>query len=137
MIGFVCGIAGSGKTRRMVDMANAILNDSLGKIVFIDDNSDRMFDLKHAIRLVNAGEYGVNKKDEFYGFVAGIIAGDFDIHTIFVDSFLKFMGESLEDLMPLLERLDALSDTHKVKLIFSISADADAVPDFIKDRTVQ
>ena len=55
MIGFVCGIAGSGKTRRMVDMANAILNDSLGKIVFIDEDCDRMFDLKHAIRLVDVG----------------------------------------------------------------------------------
>lgn len=136
MIGFVCGIAGSGKTRRMVDMANAILNDSLGKIVFIDEGCDRMFDLKHAIRLVDVGEYNVRKNDEFYGFVAGIMAGDFDIHTIFVDSFLKFMDGSLTELLPLLERLEALSEAHKVKLILSISAEEDAVPAFIRDRKV-
>ncbi len=136
MIGFVCGIAGSGKTRRMVDMANNILNDSLGKVVFIDDNSDRMFDLKHAIRLVDVGEYGLCEDSEFYGFVAGIIAGDFDIHTIFIDSFLKIMDGSLDELLPLLERINALSEANKVKIIISISADEDTLPAFIKDHTV-
>ena len=39
MIGFVCGVKGSGKTKKMVDMANGIVNDALGKVVFVDDDN--------------------------------------------------------------------------------------------------
>ena len=52
MIGFVCGVKGSGKTKKMVDMANGIVNDALGKVVFVDDNTRHMFNLKHSICLL-------------------------------------------------------------------------------------
>ena len=134
MIGFVCGIKGSGKTQRMVDMANTILRDTMGKIVFVDDDGDRMFDLKPAIRLVNASEYGVTESEAFYGFMAGIVAGDFDIHTIFVDSFLKIVKKPLDELQDLFERLMDMSDKHDVKLILSISAEDSALPAFVAER---
>ena len=134
MIGFVCGVKGSGKTQRMVDMANAILKDTMGKIVFVDDDGDRMFDLKPAIRLVNASEYGIHDCEAFYGFISGIVAGDFDIHTILIDSFLKIVGKPLSELEPLFVRLQEMSDCHDVKLIVSISADDASLPAFVAER---
>ena len=73
MIGFVCGGKGSGKTKKMVEMANAIVRDALGKVVFVDDNTRHMFDLKHSIRLVTTDDFALNNHDAIYGFLAGLI----------------------------------------------------------------
>ena len=134
MIGFVCGIKGTGKTKRMVDMANAIVQDALGKVVFIDATKERMFDLKHAIRLVEADEYMLENHEAFFGFIAGLIAGDFDIHTIFIERFLKIVDAPVDTLIPLLKRLEELADSHNVRLIISISGPLEEMPAYIKEK---
>jgi hypothetical protein len=134
MVRIVCGDAGAGKTKRMVGMANAIVQNALGKVVFVDDTSGRMFDLKHSIRLVDAKEYDIANQEQFFGFVAGIIAGDFDIHTVFVDHFLRIVKDSPSQLIPLLQDLDAMTNRHDVRLILSVSADAASLPAYFTER---
>ena len=114
MIGFVCGVKGSGKTKKMVDMANGIVNDALGKVVFVDDNTH----------------------DAIYGFLVGLIAGDFDIHTIFVDSFLRMTNSSVTEVEPLVRRLEPIMEQNNVRLILSISADVENVPDYMKEKAI-
>lgn len=136
MIGFVCGVKGSGKTKKMVEMANAIVRDALGKVVFVDDNTRHMFDLKHSIRLVTTDDFALNNHDAIYGFLAGLIAGDFDIHTIFVDSFLRMTNSNVQEIEPLVKRLEPLMEQNNVRLILSISADIKDVPDYIKEKAI-
>ena len=138
MVGFVCGIEGSGKTQRMVAMANAIVEDALGKVVFVDSDADRMFDLKHSIRLVTARDYDLeHNHDCFYGFIAGLIAGDFDIHTVFIDSCYTLINQSAEEMIPLFERLEALSEKQDVRIIIAMSGDAQKMPEYIKNKEME
>ena len=136
MIGFVCGVKGSGKTKKMVDMANGIVNDALGKVVFVDDNTRHMFNLKHSIRLVTTDDFALNTHDAIYGFLVGLIAGDFDIHTIFVDSFLRMTNSSVTEVEPLVRRLEPIMEQNNVRLILSISADVENVPDYMKEKAI-
>lgn len=136
MIGFVCGVKGSGKTKKMVDMANGIVNDALGKVVFVDDNTRHMFNLKHSIRLVTTDDFALNNHDSIYGFLVGLIAGDFDIHTIFVDSFLRMTNSSVTEVEPLVRRLEPIMEQNNVRLILSISADVENVPDYMKEKAI-
>ena len=136
MIGFVCGVKGSGKTKKMVDMANGIVNDALGKVVFVDDNTRHMFNLKHSIRLVTTDDFALNNHDAIYGFLVGLIAGDFDIHTIFVDSFLRMTNSSVTEVEPLVRRLEPIMEQNNVRLILSISADVENVPDYMKEKAI-
>lgn len=136
MIGFVCGVKGSGKTKKMVDMANGIVNDALGKVVFVDDNTRHMFNLKHSIRLVTTDDFALNNHDTIYGFLVGLIAGDFDIHTIFVDSFLRMTNSSVTEVEPLVRRLEPIMEQNNVRLILSISADVENVPDYMKEKAI-
>ena len=136
MIGFVCGVKGSGKTKKMVDMANGIANDALGKVVFVDDNTRHMFNLKHSIRLVTTDDFALNNHDAIYGFLVGLIAGDFDIHTIFVDSFLRMTNSSVTEVEPLVRRLEPIMEQNNVRLILSISADVENVPDYMKEKAI-
>jgi energy-coupling factor transporter ATP-binding protein EcfA2 len=136
MIGFVCGVKGSGKTKKMVEMANGIVNDALGKVVFVDDNTRHMFNLKHSIRLVTTDDFALNNHDSIYGFLVGLIAGDFDIHTIFVDSFLRMTNSSVTEVEPLVRRLEPIMEQNNVRLILSISADVENVPDYMKEKAI-
>ena len=136
MIGFVCGVKGSGKTKKMVEMANGIVNDALGKVVFVDDNTRHMFNLKHSIRLVTTDDFALNNHDSIYGFLVGLIAGDFDIHTIFVDSFLRMTNSSVTEVEPLVRRLEPIMEQNNVRLILSISADVENVPDYMNQKAI-
>ncbi len=134
MIRFVCGINGAGKTKRMVDMANAIVKDAQGKVVFVDDTNELMFGLKHNIRLVDARDYNISNQEQFFGFVAGIISGDFDIHTLFVDHFLRIVKDSPSQLIPTLEELNKVLEKQNVRLILSMSANPNDLPAYYKER---
>ena len=80
---------GAGKTKRIIDIANETLKTANGSIVFIDNDSQYMFGLKHDIRFVDASEYHIDSPKMFFGFVSGIAAQDFDLEYLFVDGFMK------------------------------------------------
>ena len=73
MIKVIFGETGAGKTKRIIDIANETLKTANGSIVFIDNDSQYMFGLKHDIRFVDASEYHIDSPKMFFGFVSGIL----------------------------------------------------------------
>ena len=45
MVKILAGEKGEGKTKRMIDMANAAGKEAKGNIVFVDDDNSHMYDL--------------------------------------------------------------------------------------------
>ena len=135
MIQVILGKKGSGKTKRLLDLANESLKSEHGVIVFVDDDNRYMYDLKHQIRFVNAGDYALGahrSADWFYGLLAGMLAANFDISLIFVDAFAKLVNNSDWNEFDLLfERMEKLSDDHKVNFVLSVSGDPETLPEFI------
>lgn len=135
MIQIIFGKRGSGKTKRIIDMANASIRESKGDVLFIDDDNRYMFDLKHQIRFVNASEYGVQGEEKFFGFVNGILAGNFDVSLVFIDAFLHLVKTDKPDIVKLegfFEKLEALSERASVDFVISLSEDAELVPESIR-----
>jgi hypothetical protein len=122
---------------RMVDMANEIVRHAQGKVVFVDDTSELIFDLKHSVRLVDAKEYDISNAERFFGFVSGIIAGDFDIHTVFVDHFLRIVKDAPSQTIPMLEELNKILINLNVRLILSVSARVEDLPDYYRERLAE
>ena len=91
MIRVIFGEKGAGKTKRIIDMANESIKTAKGSIVFIDDDNQYMFELKHSIRFVDASEFHIDGPKMFYGFLSGIAAQDFDLEYLFIDGFLKIV----------------------------------------------
>ena len=81
MIQIIAGKKGSGKTKRLIAQTNEAVNVKHGSILFIDDDKDYLYDVRHQVRFVDASEYGINDPDMFYGFICGIAAQDFDWKT--------------------------------------------------------
>ena len=136
MIQVIAGKKGSGKTKRIIDMANQAAQESKHDIVFIDDDNRYMFDLRHEVRFINAGEYNLLNDQMFMGFLAGAVAQNFDVGLILIDAFLKLVKCDLSTTAWLFERLEGLSEKHSVDFILSISEDPEALPDFVKKYAI-
>ena len=132
MIQIIHGKKGTGKTKKILDLANEAVNKYKGDIIFVDDDNRYMFDLKHEVRFVNAGEYGCDSPEMFLGFICGMLSQNFDISLIFVDAFLKLVKCDVEKTEELFARLDKLTSEHHVQVIISCSVDDEAAPDFIR-----
>lgn len=135
MIQVVLGKKGSGKTKRLIDLANEALKSEHGVIVFVDDDKRYMYDLRHEIRFVNAGEFALGEHrsaDWFYGLLGGMMAANFDITRIYVDAFARLINNTdWNELDKLFAQLEQLADQHNVHLVLSVSGDPESLPTFI------
>ena len=129
MITLTLGKKGSGKTKRLMDMCVKATEESKGNVVFIEKDNTLTYDLSHKTRLVAADEYGIVGFDAFYGFIAGMCAGNYDITDIFVDSTLKIGG----DIAGLEAFVEKLAKLQNVNLVLSVSADKAEIPAHIAD----
>jgi energy-coupling factor transporter ATP-binding protein EcfA2 len=123
MITLILGKKGSGKTKRLMDLCNEAVATSKGNVVFIEKDNTLTYNLSHKVRLTAADEYAIEGFDGFYGFIAGMCAGNYDITDIFVDSTLK-IGGCVCELAPFVEKVKVLSEKANTNIVMSISADA-------------
>ena len=137
MIQVILGDKGSGKTKRLIDLANEALKSEHGNIIFIDDDKRYMYDLRHEIRFVDASEYPAAYKctaHEFLAFLCGMLSADFDLCLIAVDAFKKLVRTPLDDIEmeKFFENLETVAEAHRCKFVLSITSTGDEVPEYIR-----
>ena len=132
MIQVIFGETGAGKTKRIIDIANETLKTANGSIVFINNDNQYMFGLKHDIRFVDASEFHIDSPKMFFGFISGIAAQDFDLEYIFIDGFMKIVHHPLDTLEELFKGMDEFANRCNVKLILSITGSEESAPEFLK-----
>ncbi|BDF59417.1 hypothetical protein CE91St36_22340 [Christensenellaceae bacterium] len=132
MIQLIYAPKGSGKTKRLIDLANAELNSTKGEVVFIDDDKRYMYDVAHQARFVDVKDFGIESGDALYGMLCGMVSQNYDIEAIFIDAFLKIVKMDVADLKSLMDKISALSEANNFKAVIIISADPNEAPDFLK-----
>ena len=137
MIEIICGEKGTGKTKRIISLANGISDQAKGSMVFIDDDNSYMYDLGYSIRFINVTDYAVNDPDMFLGFLCGLCASDFDLEYVFVDRFENVIKADLFALKSFFEQLEALARQHSLHIILSVSKGRDVLPDFMAPYTME
>lgn len=131
MIQLIVGGKGSGKTKAMIEMINESAKTTPGNIVCIEKSMKLTYDVSHAVRLIDVDEYKITGYDALYGFVAGILAGNYDIVEVYVDGILKIGNRDLEGLGKVLAQLDAVIGDN-VKLVVTVSDDMENLPESVK-----
>lgn len=131
MIKLIVGGKGSGKTKAMINMINDAAKTTPGNIVCIEKSMKLTYDIDHAARLIDVDEYNITNYETLYGFVAGILAGNYDIVEVYVDGVLKLGNHDLAGLGVLLEKLEKLAGAN-IKIIVTVSADEDVLPADVK-----
>ncbi len=132
MIEIICGEKGTGKTKRIISLANDVSDKAKGSMVFIDDDNSYMYDLGYSIRFINVTDYALNDPDMFLGFLCGLCASDFDLEYVFVDRFENVIKAELDALKSFFQQLEALASQHSLHIILSVSKGREDLPDFME-----
>ncbi len=137
MVKLLIGHKGSGKTKKMVELANDCLNTVNGSVVFINKNSRLTTDLKYSIRVICMDDFElITNVDEYIGFVYGVISQDHDIEYIYIDSILKLADINIENLEEFLVRIEKISKEHNIQFVVSLSAEEADLGEFIHNYEV-
>ncbi|HWP80905.1 MAG TPA: ATP-binding protein [Candidatus Acidoferrum sp.] len=128
MVKLIVGKKGTGKTKMLVDMVNEAAKNSKGNVVCIEKDNSLTFDLKPEVRLIRADEYDVMDYTRFFGFLAGIMAADYDCTEIFIDSITKLCGKNPAEMEAFFKAVEELTEVHTATVFATISATLEEIP---------
>ena len=121
MLKLMIGVKGTGKTKTLIEKVNTAAATSQGDVVCLEKGTQLRFDIKSKVRLVNTEEYLIHDAEALYGFVAGILASNYDVTDLFVDNTLKICGGNIPAFEAMLENLANLLAKHDVNVFLTAS----------------
>jgi hypothetical protein len=132
MVQLITGLKGSGKTKKLVDMVRAAVNEETGDVVCIEKERKLTFDIPYQARLIDAGVYDIGSYEFLRGLICGVHAGNYDITHFFIDNFYKLVNDkSPEALVDFLAWLDKFSREEKISFVISLSIDPATLPESV------
>ncbi len=131
MISIILGHKGSGKTKHLISCVNDAVETSKGNVVCVEKETKLTYDVNYRARLIATDDYEVKGYAAFYGFLAGVCAGNHDITDVLVDATLRIGGRDYNELAAFLEKIYELSSVNEKDFVFTISADKEELPESI------
>lgn len=133
MIKCIVGLKGSGKTKQLIHMVNTAVEHDHGSVICIEKDPILTYDINHKCRLINTCDYELKGYEEFYGFICGLYAQNYDITSVFVDGLLKIAGSrDLGELERFIARLEKFEKKTGINFVLSVSADIEDLPEGVK-----
>ena len=115
MIQVFCARRGSGKTKRLIELANHQQLDAKGDAVYIDDDSRPMLQLSRGIRFVDTNEYNVEDCQSFYG-------------------MFNIVKCTMKESTDLFRRIAGLTDRFGINIYINVNVDtSEEVPECIRE----
>lgn len=134
MLKLIVGTKGAGKTKTMLEMIDKATKTTSGNIVVIEKCMKLTTEINHAARLVDVDEYNVVGADMLYGFVAGVLAGNYDITELFIDGILRIIDHNLDEAEKVLMKIDGI--TKNIEVVVTVSADLSDLPEGLKKYVI-
>lgn len=132
MVRLLIGHKGSGKTKKLISLANEAVTKSSGNVVVIEKGAKLTYDVTHKARLIDTDQYKISGYDVLFGFISGICAGNYDVTDIFVDSTFKICSNDKDALKDFVNKLNVLSENAETNVTLLISADKSELPEGIE-----
>ncbi|MBE5753393.1 MAG: hypothetical protein E7343_04945 [Clostridiales bacterium] len=131
MIKVIYGTKGTGKTKMMIDAANAAVETAKGHLIFITDTKRGMYDLERDVRFIDVTDYDIAGESALCGFVKGVIAGNNDNEYVYIDGIVRIAGKPVGELAAFFYMLEKVSNTNNLTITVSVSAAKEELPDFV------
>ncbi len=132
MVTLIIGKKGSGKTKKLIALANETAAASSGNVVVIEKGAKLTYDITHKARLIDSDAYEISGYDMMFGFLSGICAGNYDVSDILVDSTFKICPAAVEGLEEFIIKINKLAEASETKFTFLISAAECDLPEGLK-----
>ncbi len=137
MVTLIIGKKGSGKTKKLINLAAEAVENSKGNVVVVEKGLKLTYDVSHKARLIDTEQYGITGYDAFFGFLSGICAGNYDVTDVLVDSTLKIGGQDFTAFSEFIEKINTLATQSDTKFTFLVSADEKELPASLDAVTVK
>ena len=128
MIKLITGKKGSGKTKILIDEINEAVKATNGSIVTVEKGSTVRYSISRKVRWCDTEYYKIEGYETFYGFIAGLLASNYDITHIYIDGIFRIGGRDYDDFGKLLDKIEELTGTD-VSVVFTVSADKEELPE--------
>ena len=132
MIKIICGLKGSGKTKKIIDAANNSAEGAKGNLTFVTETKRYMYDLKRQIRFIDVTDYSIAGEDALCGFIKGIVAGNYDNEFIFVDGITRITGKQVKDMAQIFYMLEKIAQMRELNIYLTCSCAEEDLPEFTK-----
>ena len=131
MIKVIYGAKGTGKTKMMIDAANAAVENAKGHLIYLTDSKRGMYDLEREVRFIDTSDYDIAGEAALCGFVKGVIAGNNDNEYVFIDGVVRIAGKPVQELAAFFYMLEKVGKDDGVTITVSVSATKEELPDFV------
>lgn len=131
MIKLIVGSKGSGKTKTLIDMIHEATKTTNGNIVVIEKSMKLTTQIPHAARLLDVDEYQISGAEKMYGFVAGVLAGNYDITELFIDGLLKIVDHDMAAAGKVLAGIDRITGD-AIETVVTVSCNENELTDELK-----
>lgn len=136
MIKLITGAKGTGKTKIIIDMANDNVETAKGDIVFITDTDRYMYSLRYQIRVINTEclkkTKGAIDERELIGFIKGILAGNHDIETLYIDGAHRMLNRTVSEMEDFFTDIYAVAKTTETRFVLTVSENEENFPGFLR-----
>ena len=132
MLKLIIGVKGTGKTKALINMVNAAVDNSNGNVVCIEKGDKLTYDVKHQARLIDTKQYFISDAQSLYGFIAGILASNHDVTDLFVDSALKICNNDVAAFDEFINAVNALVEKVDVNVVMTSSIPVEEASETVK-----
>ena len=131
MIKLIVGSKGSGKTKTLIDLIHQATKTTNGNIVVIEKSMKLTTQIPHAARLLDVDEYQISGAEKMYGFVAGVLAGNYDITELFIDGLLGIVDHDMAAAGKVLAGIDRITGD-AIETVVTVSCNENELTDELK-----
>ena len=140
MIKLIVGTTGTGTPTTLIEMAKKAAEESKGNVVCVEKGEKLVRELPNTVRLVNSEEYDIQGFACLYGFLAGFLAGNYDITHLFIDGTFKIgkIGDVEKDYEGFAYMVQCLAKLNtEAQIVFTVSCDASDLPVSVNEYIVK
>lgn len=131
MVQLIVGVKGTGKTKTLISEVNKAIENSNGAVVCIEYGKKLTYDIRYPARLVDAKDYDVNDATSLYGFVCGILAANYDVTELFIDSALKICQDDMPAFEDFMLKINKIFSKNNIRCIITASTAKEKIPSSI------
>ena len=136
MIQLITGNKGTGKTKAIIDIANDHVETAKGDIVFLTDTDRYMYSLRYQIRAINTsdlkrGTESHVREDMLVGYIYGVLAGNHDIESMYIDGAHRMLGKDVSDMEHFFLDLEEIAEKTDTKFVVTVNQDEDELPEYL------
>ena len=111
-----------------------------GNVVCVEKGEKLVRELPNTVRLVNSEEYDIQGFACLYGFLAGCLAGNYDITHLFIDGTFKIgkIGDVEKDYEGFAYMVQCLAKLNtEAQIVFTVSCYASDLPVSVNEYIVK